>query len=320
MTPDLFHLAARYHRALPDRIREYLRGRGIPDEIINRRLLGWSGVRITIPVFNRKSICASFRFAKDPADGSDAPKMVSLRGSTIEIYGWEVLRLKPKRVIICEGEFDRLVLEANGFDAVTSTGGAGTFRPEWAREFEAIPEVYVCFDRDDAGRAGALRVARMIPHAKIVELPEEVGEGGDVTDFFVHLGKSKDDFLTLLANARTVLAPEEPARLLRPRTYAKTSKLREEAERLKREVPIADVVEYYVELRCAGKTCAGRCPFHNDRKPSFTIYPDQGTFHCFGCGAHGDALTFLQKVEGWSFRQALRMLPHFGTGHEPRIE
>jgi CHC2 zinc finger/Toprim-like len=319
-TRELFHLAARYHRALPERIREYLHARGIPDEVIDRRVLGWSGVRITIPVFNCRGICAAFRFAKDPADTSDAPKMVSTRGSTVELYGWEVLRLKPKRVIVCEGEFDRLVLEADGFDAVTSTGGAGTFRPEWAHAFEAIPEVYVCFDRDDAGRAGALRVARMIPQAKIVELPEEVGEGGDVTDFFTRLRKSKDDFLALLAAARPVPASEEPTAPPRPRPDGNISRLREEAERLKRQVPIGDVVEYYVELRCAGKTCTGRCPFHNDRKPSFTIYPDQGTFHCFGCGAHGDALTFLQKVEGWSFRQVLRMLPHFGSGHESRIE
>jgi hypothetical protein len=52
-TSDLFHLAAEYHHALPDRIREYLHARGIPDEIIDRRFLGWNGSRIAIPVFNR---------------------------------------------------------------------------------------------------------------------------------------------------------------------------------------------------------------------------------------------------------------------------
>jgi len=125
-TSDLFHLAAEYHRALPDRIREYLHARGIPDEVIDRRMLGWNGSRITIPVFNHNGVCAFFRLAKDPDDKSDSPKMLSSRGSHVDLYGWEVLRLQPKRVIICEGEFDRLVLEANGFDAVTSTGGAGT--------------------------------------------------------------------------------------------------------------------------------------------------------------------------------------------------
>jgi Toprim domain-containing protein len=199
-TQDHFHLAAEYHRALPDRIREYLHARGIPDEIIDRRLLGWNGARITIPVFNGKGVCAFFRLAKDPDDKSDTPKMLSLRGSQVDLYGWEVLRLNPKRIIICEGEFDRLVLEANGFDAVTSTGGAGSFDPEWADGFAGIPEVYTCFDRDGAGRKGALRVARIIPRAKLIELPEEVGEGGDVTDFFVRLGRNAGDFEKLLAH------------------------------------------------------------------------------------------------------------------------
>src|SRR5437899_278413 len=130
-TPDLFHLAAEYHRALPERNREYLHARGIPDEVIDRRFLGWNGVRITIPVFNHKGVCAFFRLAKDPDDASDTPKMLSLPGSSVELYGWDTLRLCRKRVTICEGEFDRLVLEANGFPAVTSTGGAGTFKPEW---------------------------------------------------------------------------------------------------------------------------------------------------------------------------------------------
>src|SRR5713226_7734263 len=173
-TTDLFYVAAKYHHALPERIREYLHSRGIPDKVIDRRFLGWNGSRITIPIFNRKGVCASFRLAKDPDDKSDSPKMLSSRGSHVDLYGWEVLRLRPKPVIICEGEFDRLVLEANGFEAITSTGGAGTFRPEWAEAFKEIPNVYFCVDRDDSGRKGALRVARMIAHAKLVELPADV--------------------------------------------------------------------------------------------------------------------------------------------------
>src|SRR5216684_1343917 len=194
LTSDLFHLAAEYYRALPDRIREYLHARGIPDGVIDRGFLGWNGSRITIPVFNRKGICAFFRLAKDPDDRSDSPKMLLSRSSHVDLYGWEVLRPRPKRVIICEGEFDRLVLEANGFEAVTSTSGAGTFKQEWADAFTEISEVYICFDRDDAGRKGALRVARMIAHAKIVELPSDVGDAGDLTDYFVRLGRSPADF------------------------------------------------------------------------------------------------------------------------------
>jgi hypothetical protein len=319
MSPDLFHLAAQYHRALPDRIRRYLSSRGIPGFEVDARLLGWNGARITIPVFNRRGGCAFFRFAKDPEDKSASPKMLSSRGAHAELYGWEVLRLRPKQVIICEGEFDRLVLETRGFDAVTSTGGAGTFKKEWTDAFAGIPKVHVCFDRDDAGRKGALRVARMIPHAKIVELPEEVGEGGDVTDLFVRLRRPADDFLALLANAKVPPpTPQEPART--PKPGPQMSRFHQDAERLKRSVPLADVVDHYVRLRRAGETYVGLCPFHEDHHPSFTIYPEQGTFHCFGCGAHGDALTFLQKKEGWGFTQALYMLDQFNGADEPRIE
>jgi len=84
-TPDLFHLAAEYHRALPERIREYLHARGIPDEVIDRRFLGWNGSRITIPVFDRKGICAFFKLAKDPDDQSRSPKMLSSRGSHVDL-------------------------------------------------------------------------------------------------------------------------------------------------------------------------------------------------------------------------------------------
>ncbi len=312
-TSDLLHLAAEYHRALPERIREYLHSRGIPDEIVNRQFLGWNGSRITIPVFNRRGVCESFRLAKDPDDKSDSPKMLSLRGTHVELYGWEVLRLRPQRVIICEGEFDRLVLEANGFEAVTSTGGAGTFKPESIDAFAEIPEVYVCCDRDYAGRQGALRVAGMIAHAKIVELPEEVGRGGDVTDFFVRLGKTSGDFESLLSQAQP--APhEKPAETTGARNSHIDPALRARIEKIKREIALESVIGNYLELKPSGSALVGRCPFHDDHYPSFAVYSGKGNFHCFGCGAHGDVLNFLQRVEHLSFRQALgkleRLKPH----------
>lgn len=311
---NLFHFAAKFHHALPDRIRTYLNSRGIPDEIISRRLLGWNGTRITIPVFNEKGVCASFRLAKDPDDASDAPKMLSMRGTQVDLYGWETLRLRPRRVVICEGEFDRLVLEANGFDAVTSTGGAGTFKAEWADAFRDIPDVYVCFDRDPVGYEGMTRICRLLPQAKLVELPAEVGDGGDVTDYFVRLAKAREDFEELLASAQAVPGAGEQEDGEAPATERKTNAAqREEIERLKHAVPIAELVRKYIELRPSGSTLTGLCPFHDDHKPSFTVYPDQSTFHCYGCGAHGDALSFLREVEGLTFRQALEALERFQT-------
>jgi len=77
---------------------------------------------------------AIFKLARDPEDRMPAPKMMTKPAAPAELYGWGEVLKKPSQIIICEGEFDRLVLEAKGFTAVTSTGGAGVFRAEWAKE------------------------------------------------------------------------------------------------------------------------------------------------------------------------------------------
>src|SRR5438876_8418626 len=196
-------LPKEYHRNLPPHVREYLQQtRGLSAEVIDRHLLGWNGSRITIPVLDREGKLAFFKLAKDPEDKCASPKMLATPGAHAELYGWERVVTKPDRIIVCEGEFDRLVLESRGFAAVTSTGGAGTFRPEWAEAFSEIPNVYVCFDNDAAGQRGEERVARLIPHSKILGLPEEVGEAGDVTDFYVRLGRSREEFGRLLEAAQ----------------------------------------------------------------------------------------------------------------------
>jgi CHC2 zinc finger/Toprim-like len=304
---DPITLARRYHDALPLGVRDYLNHRGVTDEVINVHLLGWDGKRITIPIFDRDGRPAFFRLAKDPADTRQGPKMLAPAGSSAELYGWERLRVKPPRIVICEGEFDRLVLESRGIAAVTSTGGAAVFRNEWAQEFHDIPEVFVCFDRDDAGAKGARRVATLIPRVRVAKLPEEVGDGGDVTDYFVRLGHNREDFLTMLASARP-LSPEEIAPAGERRQPGPRAGNRREVEDLKGQVLLEDLVARTVPLSKSGSHLRGRCPFHDDETPSFVVYPQNQTFHCFGCQAHGDVLTFLMRVENLTFHEALERL------------
>lgn len=307
MSRACLDLAVRYHDALPLRTREYLNHRGITDPVIDLHLLGWNGERITIPVWDRDGRLAFFRLAKDPDDKTDSPKMLSPAGAPVELYGWERVRAKPCRIVICEGEFDRLVLETQGFAAATSTGGAGVFRAQWAEAFAPIPEVFVCFDRDQAGRTGARRVARFIPQARIVELPEEVDEGGDVTDFFVRLGRKREDFLKLLEAARP-LRPEETTKSRAPNADRPRSPGDREVDDLKASVAIEDVVSRYMPLRRSGSNFVGRCPFHDDRTPSFVVYPETRSFYCFGCQAHGDVVTFLMRTENLTFTEALEVI------------
>ncbi|MFC1895333.1 CHC2 zinc finger domain-containing protein [Thermodesulfobacteriota bacterium] len=74
------------------------------------------------------------------------------------------------------------------------------------------------------------------------------------------------------------------------------------------QINLADLVRRNrVELRQVGNRHVGLCPFHTENTPSFYVYPDK-RFHCFGCGAHGDAIEFVRKLHGVGFKEALQDL------------
>jgi DNA primase len=73
-------------------------------------------------------------------------------------------------------------------------------------------------------------------------------------------------------------------------------------------VDIASFIGQYVPLRKRGNDLVGLCPFHAEKTPSFHVHPDRGFFKCFGCGAGGDVITFVQKLENAGFGDAVRML------------
>ncbi|MFZ2990733.1 DNA primase, partial [Ideonella sp.] len=71
---------------------------------------------------------------------------------------------------------------------------------------------------------------------------------------------------------------------------------------------VVEVVGRHVELKKAGINHKGLCPFHGEKSPSFIVSPTRQTYHCFGCGAHGDALKFLTEHHGLSFVEAVNDL------------
>ena len=71
---------------------------------------------------------------------------------------------------------------------------------------------------------------------------------------------------------------------------------------------IKDVVSDYVTLKKAGSSYVGLCPFHNEKTPSFSVSPQKGIFHCFGCGEGGNVIHFLMKIERIPFTEALERL------------
>lgn len=77
---------------------------------------------------------------------------------------------------------------------------------------------------------------------------------------------------------------------------------------IKSRINIIDLVKEYIELKPAGAYHKAVCPFHNEKTPSFMVSPERQIYHCFGCGEHGDIFTFVEKMEGVEFPEALRLL------------
>lgn len=79
-------------------------------------------------------------------------------------------------------------------------------------------------------------------------------------------------------------------------------------ERLRNANPITNVMSRYVQLKHAGRLYKCLCPFHSERTPSCTVYPDTESFYCFGCGAGGDVISFVMRISNLSYIEAVKML------------
>jgi DNA primase len=79
-------------------------------------------------------------------------------------------------------------------------------------------------------------------------------------------------------------------------------------DQIKENLSITDVVSTYIRLEKSGAQFRARCPFHNERTPSFYVSPERKSFHCFGCQTHGDIFTFVEKIENIPFMEALKIL------------
>ncbi len=79
-------------------------------------------------------------------------------------------------------------------------------------------------------------------------------------------------------------------------------------ETLRSRADLVEIVGEHVRLRRSGRNYLGLCPFHDERTPSFTVSPERGFFHCFGCGAGGSVFDFLMRTEGVAFPEAVRLL------------
>ena len=79
-------------------------------------------------------------------------------------------------------------------------------------------------------------------------------------------------------------------------------------QKIKERLSIEEVVSSYIKLEKVGSNLKARCPFHNEKTPSFFVSRDRGNYYCFGCGAKGDIFTFVEEFEGLDFRGSLKLL------------
>lgn len=176
-----------------------LRELGVVDALIHARLIGWDGERIVVPVFNRERRVVFFEYWE--LDSEDRPRPVPKRDGAVALYREEILDHTPRSVIITQGVLESLVLSSQAFNVVSATGDGLAFKEEWGGLFVGLHEIFVCFKQGDVERRAAERIAGLLSQALVVELPEEVGEGGGLVEFFGRCGKTRMDFLRLLATA-----------------------------------------------------------------------------------------------------------------------
>ncbi len=77
-------------------------------------------------------------------------------------------------------------------------------------------------------------------------------------------------------------------------------------EEVRSKNDILDVISGYVKLQKKGNAYFGLCPFHSEKSPSFAVTPSRQMYHCFGCGAGGNVITFLMEYENYSFVEAMQ--------------
>lgn len=176
--------------------------RGLTTETIKRYEIGWDGRHYTIPVRDMAGEIVNVRrYDIRVGPDSERRKIWSVEGmGTPTIFPTD--QLERDTLLICEGEFDALVAIQNGIPAVTRTGTADHWKPEWGQLFRG-KRVFVCHDMDSKGQHANDRVVANLRgktlSTTVVHLPYEVTEknGKDLTDFFVEDGYSKADFINL---------------------------------------------------------------------------------------------------------------------------
>jgi DNA primase len=201
---------------------DVLRTRIPNDDIIKEFRLGYSPTtaRYSFPIFE-DGVCRNIKLMSFSKTTQFKQVNWDTGYGTPRLYGREAL--SSDKIIICAGEWDKLVNNSFGFPAITGTAGEMCWLPEWNRLFLG-KKVYLVFDQDDTGRKAREKVAReLIDFAyfvRIVDFDIDMGKGGDVSNYFLKFKKSREDYLKCLNTASFFNSIEESANPIVPFKYS----------------------------------------------------------------------------------------------------
>lgn len=191
--------------------------RGYDEQTVRKFKIGWTGKAITIPYFDTLGNLVQIKYRLDPRIREKI--MYGEKGMGTRLFNVQALEGKST-AIICEGEFDAIIVSKFGFDNVVGVPGAHTWKDEWCNAFEEVDKVYVVFDKDSDGKSGAIEVAKSLSEnagceVYIVDLRLPDGRK-DITDYIrirEEQGKQpqsiKNEIQKLLNNATKYSEDEE---------------------------------------------------------------------------------------------------------------
>lgn len=337
------------HTTLTEQHRSFLNKRGITDKVIAAFSISTADIpelrlqnAIVIPVRHIDGTHSFNKYRRDPMEGPVKPKYLFERGGKVTLYGADKLvahscaseasSVQPRpparqQVIITEGELDTLVCWSAGIPAVSSTAGSSSFQAEWV-ELLSRYEVYVCFDNDEAGHKGAIKILDSLPDAKVIIVPNQlevkdisdyVARGGDIhklmlTAFTVKdLDDAKVQFENLsgawrLNEAKFFELYIEHHKVMTLPTNTAGKPTSQSDDRLERAKSVDCTT--LIEFNRRGRYPVAKCRWHDDHDPSLTYYARNNNCYCHVCGKYADAVDIVMVRDGVDFKQALKTLLH----------